>query len=267
MLGKGLLILVLLYSLNLAAKVPYALTLSADDAAWIGEKIWFNECKKSVEDLTYWKEHEAWASVGIGHWIWHPAGANSIYQETIQELFAFMAAQGKPLPKEFGTKLPVACPWRTREQFIRALNTPKMIALRSYLHETIPLQTTFIIKRLEEALKKVTAAAQSYREKRALTQKLQRLLAQRQGIYALIDYLNFKGEGLGSGNYSGHKWGLLQVLQTMRVPSKKNAVSHFVGAAKKILQARIDHCPPERKKAEEGWREGWFKRLDSYTQA
>ena len=79
------------------------------------------------------------------------------------------------------------------------------------------------------------------------------------GLYALIDYTNFKGEGISPHEtYKGQGWGLLQVLQTMQ----KNTVADFVVAAKKILTLRVKNSPPERQ--EEKWLKGWLNRLESY---
>ncbi len=37
------------------------------------------------------------------------------------------------------------------------------------------------------------------------------------GVYALVDYVNFKGEGtLATERYQDHGWGLLQVLEGMK---------------------------------------------------
>jgi hypothetical protein len=38
----------------------------------IGIKIWFNECGGKVEGLSSWNEGENFASLGIGHFLWHP---------------------------------------------------------------------------------------------------------------------------------------------------------------------------------------------------
>lgn len=43
------------------------------------------------------------------------------------------------------------------------------------------------------------------------------------GLYALIDYVNFKGEGTSeTERYNGQGWGLLQILENMK--GKKNSM-------------------------------------------
>ena len=40
----------------------------------LGQRIWKNECAGSVQGLVSWNEGEAFPSLGIGHFIWYPAG-------------------------------------------------------------------------------------------------------------------------------------------------------------------------------------------------
>src|SRR5688500_9282686 len=67
-----------------ATKVS-ALTVSSQDANAIGEKIWRNECKGTIEGLTNWKKGENFASMGIGHFIWYPAEKKERFRETFPE--------------------------------------------------------------------------------------------------------------------------------------------------------------------------------------
>jgi len=84
------------------------------------------------------------------------------------------------------------------------------------------------------------------------------------GYYALIDYVNFKGEGTKvSERYQGKGGGLLQVLQEM--DGSDDALSAFANAADQVLTRRVKLSPPER--GEERWLSGWRKRLSTYTEA
>ena len=83
------------------------------------------------------------------------------------------------------------------------------------------------------------------------------------GIYALADYVNFKGEGIyHSESYGGHGWGLKQVLLEMRGEGGAQALTDFVFAARKVLKRRVDHSPPERQ--EDRYLAGWSNRLETY---
>ena len=84
------------------------------------------------------------------------------------------------------------------------------------------------------------------------------------GMYALIDYVNFKGEGTNPAeHYRGIGWGLRQVLEEMRsVSPGQPAAVEFAEAAKRVLQRRVDNSPPGRGEAR--WLAGWWNRCDSY---
>jgi len=82
------------------------------------------------------------------------------------------------------------------------------------------------------------------------------------GTFALIDYVNFKGEGtLETERYKGQGWGLLQVLETM--PEGGDPVREFSQAAKATLARRVRNAPPERH--EERWLPGWDARVERYA--
>ncbi len=54
-------------------------------------------------------------------------------------------------------------------------------------------------------------------EREKIRENFYRVAAEPDGLYALVDYVNFKGEGtLPSERYRGEGWGLLQVLEEMR---------------------------------------------------
>jgi hypothetical protein len=84
----------------------------------------------------------------------------------------------------------------------------------------------------------------------------------KRGLYILIDYVNFKGEGtLKSERYHNQGWGLMQVLENMDT-NEPNKYKAFAKSAKTMLERRIKNSPPSR--GESRWRKGWFKRLDTY---
>ena len=84
------------------------------------------------------------------------------------------------------------------------------------------------------------------------------------GMFALIDYVNFKGEGiLETERFQGQGWGLLQVLEEMQTPEKKDeAVKEFVRAAKKVLDNRSRNAPPEKDYSKRLG--GWKTRVKNY---
>jgi hypothetical protein len=84
------------------------------------------------------------------------------------------------------------------------------------------------------------------------------------GMYALIDYVNFKGEGvLKTERYAGQSWGLLQVLEEMHgIESGPEALQEFCKAARAVLARRVMNAPKERN--EQKWLPGWEKRINTY---
>ena len=100
------------------------------------------------------------------------------------------------------------------------------------------------------------------RERDHISEQFYRVAQTSQGVYALIDYVHFKGEGTSpTERYEGHGWGLLQVLAHMSGASP-HAVQEFAGAAEGILERRVRHAPPTRNEAR--WLPGWRNRLSTY---
>ncbi len=85
-----------------------------------------------------------------------------------------------------------------------------------------------------------------------------------QGIYALTDYVNFKGEGIsGTERYQGQGWGLLQVLQQMP-GNTSDPIMEFADVAECVLTRRIRNAPQKRHAIEARWLPGWEVRIETY---
>src|SRR5437763_14755421 len=168
----------------------HAITLSQSDALRIGKKIWQNECNGSVAGLTSWNEGENFASLGIGHFIWYPKGQRGPFEESFPKLVSFVSGRGAKLPPFLLSAS--FCPWNSRAEFQQAIDSPKMKQLRQFLVDTIDLQAQFLIARLQEALPKMMSQAANPKN---LQQQFERVASTAQGCYALVDYVNFKGEG------------------------------------------------------------------------
>ncbi|MGI8432822.1 MAG: hypothetical protein ACR2II_12165 [Chthoniobacterales bacterium] len=241
---------------------PAAISLSHQDAMRVGRKIWQNECGGSVAGLTSWNAGENFASLGIGHFIWYPAGARGPFEESFPAFVRYVEKRGAKLPDLVLEKKGEACPWNSRAEFIAATSSPQMKNLRTFLTDTIDLQADFLVQRLRNALPKMLAAAPAG-EREKIEQRFNQLANRAHGCYALIDYVNFKGEGvLESERYKGRGWGLLQVLKGMSDDSGASPLGEFAGSAERALRARVQNSPPERK--EQRWLPGWLARVQSY---
>ena len=139
-----------------------------------------------------------------------------------------------------------------------------MNSLRQFLANSIDLQAEFLVERLRESLPKMLAAATP--AKRAeIQERFDEMSKSPNGYYALVDYVNFKGEGvLATERYAGQGWGLLQVLEEMsQTSTSHHAITNFADSAKRVLAARVRNAPPGRNEAR--WLPGWLNRINTYT--
>lgn len=152
----------------------------------------------------------------------------------------------------------MACPWNTKAEFDRAQNSPELIELRQFLVATIADQSAFSALRLDRSLPSILQATPP--QDRARVEHNFRTLAQSsEGLFALIDYVNFKGEGTNfNERYQGQGWGLAQVLQAMQAPH----ISAFARAADEVLTRRVANSPQGRNEAR--WLQGWRNRVYRY---
>lgn len=252
-------LLVIALCLCLGGVARAAVSLSHAEALKIGRKIWQNECGGTVAGLTSWNPGERFASLGIGHFIWYPRGESGPFEESFPPLVAYVRKRGAKLPALLRSPND-GCPWKSRADFLAAKSSPEMKTLRGFLADTIGLQADFLVLRLSEALPKMLAAAPA--EKRAeIARNFNRVANSAQGCYALIDYVNFKGEGvLATERYAGRGWGLLQVLEGM--PAGGDANRGFADAAAQVLRERVKNSPPARH--ETRWLPGWLNRVATY---
>jgi hypothetical protein len=241
-----------------------AIELSQAESMRIGRKIWQNECAGTVAGLTSWNTGENFASLGIGHFIWYPKGVRGPFEESFPHYTAFASSRGAKLPEIVLANRDTGCPWSTRAEFLAASDSASMKELRKFLADTVHLQAEFLVQRLKQALPKMLAGASS--EDRANMQRqFDRVASTSQGCYALVDYVNFKGEGLlDTERYHGQGWGLFQVLQGMTGNADgRAAAQEFAASAGKVLKQRVQNSPPERK--ESRWLPGWLQRVNTYA--
>jgi len=240
-----------------------AIDLNETRARWIGERVFANECNLNVRCLTSWNEGEDFPSLGIGHFIWYRTGQQERFEESFPALLAFYQLRGVELPPWLAALAPPDQPWPDRRAFLADLHGPRLSTLRDFLNDTRDVQARFIIRRLEQALPTMMAHTD---EPDAVRELFHQVASARSphGLYALIDYVNFKGEGIAvSERYRGQGWGLLQVLEYMHDnPEPAPVLLRFSKAAAAVLRRRVDNAPPERN--ESRWLAGWNNRVATY---
>jgi hypothetical protein len=231
-----------------------AVEISLEEAEKIGQGIYFNECSGKKEKLVWWNAGEEFASLGIGHFIWYPEGNKGPYQEVFPELVVFLQEKGVEVPQWVAEG---PCPWKSRKEWSEDARKRE---LEELLSKTVALQAVFIAKRCERAVEKLLGMMGEADKK-----KIDQLCLSTGGKFALIDYLNFKGDGtLEAERYQGVGWGLRQVVEKMDAGAK-DPVAAFCGAAKDVLKERVKNAPPERK--EERWLTGWLARVERYLKS
>lgn len=238
---------------------PAASSLTAAQMDRVGRRIWQNECAGTVEGLTSWNTGEDFASLGIGHFIWYPAGRRGPFEESFPRLIGYFAQRGIATPAWMSGP----CPWPDRASFLADKSGPRQQELRRLLSSTVRQQTEFIQIRSRESLPKMLAAAGPNAGR--VRHHYELLSATPEGTFALIDYVNFKGEGVSPAErYNGRGWGLLQVLENMAPRGAGDAPAAFADSASKVLTQRVQNAPAERN--ESRWLPGWKNRCQTYKQ-
>jgi hypothetical protein len=238
--------------------------LNEQQATWVADQVYQNECNRQETCLTSWNAGEDFPSLGIGHFIWYREGQQERFVESFPSLLGFYVARGVDLPGWLAGLPGWSNPWLTRDEFLADMDGPRLRELREFLLQTRGIQAEFIVRRLQDSLPALMVASSRPEAVRSQFHEV----AQSQvphGMYALIDYVNFKGEGTAeSERYLGHGWGLLQVLEHMLDnPSSAPVLERFAASARAVLAQRIENSPPDR--GEERWRNGWNNRTLTYV--
>ena len=236
--------------------------LSAAQKARIGQKIWHNESGGTKKGLTHWNEGEEFPSMGIGHFIWYPKGFNGRWTETFPEFINFARSRGASnIP---ATALLGDCPWNSKAAFYRDFDGPQLTGLRNWLASNVAIQTEFIMYKSRAALPKIRNAAPAA-ERARIEANYNKIATTPNGVYALIDYVNFKGDGTNPRErYKGQGWGLMWALMEMKnVPAGQASAKEFGHATARCLDRRISNSDPAR--GEERWRAGWRNRCHAYA--
>ncbi|WP_417567019.1 hypothetical protein [Marinobacter sp.] len=247
-----------------ASRADVSLVLKPAQMDWVGQQIFLNECAGRFECLVHWNEGEAFPSLGIGHFIWYPQGVDGRFVESFPALIEYMRQRQVSIPEWLRVVEPFDAPWANRQSFLAVLDSPEMAELREFLAGTQGLQAEFIFRRARKSLADVIDAAPAER-KDDIAARLEALSQTPGGVYALMDYVNFKGEGLAqTERYKGEGWGLLQVLMAMSGNPEEPAIKQFQEAARQVLTRRAQNAEDSIER--ERWLPGWLKRLETYKE-
>ncbi|MBB1485937.1 hypothetical protein [Oceanospirillum sediminis] len=242
------------------------ITLTDIEIRKITRNIYFNEASSRKENLLFWNDNENFLSLGIAHFIWYPAGRGKKFSETFPELVRFFRKSGIDVP--VWVTHAKGSPWKNRDEFLNSVGSKKYNDLLRLMDSTKELQTRALITRLSYSLDKILKVTENQDDKDFISRQFYRVSSTEMGYYALVDYVNFKGEGIKESetylNAQGKPegWGLKQVLENMKGNST-NALREFAESAQFVLNRRVKNSPPE--KNEQTWLKGWTKRITSYV--
>jgi hypothetical protein len=252
------------FSTSESPDVDVSLALTSAQLDWVGQQIFRNECAGRFQCLVHWNDGEAFPSLGIGHFIWYPKGVEGRFVESFPALMEYMEQRQVNIPEWLRALEPFDAPWSEKAEFLAVDDSPRLAELREFLAGTQGIQAEFIFRRARESLGRIVEAAPDDR-KSDVADRLEALSQTPGGVYAIIDYVNFKGEGLSSTErYNDQGWGLLQVLLEMSGSPDRNALGQFREAAGTVLTRRAENAkdPIER----ERWLPGWLRRLETYKE-
>ncbi len=249
---KFLIIFILASFFNLLNSIEIEIPKS--QAEILAHKIFKNETNLHYSNLLQWNANEKFLSLGIAHFIWYPDAETKKFVESFPKFISYLESTNFCLPSWLNSS--TTCPWNSEEQFNSGFDSSKRVELYRFLQNTQEEQTKFLVLRLQEALPKIINAS-DHKEK--VKKNINELATTANGIYAMLDYVNFKGEGLNAlESCNGYHWGLLQVLEKME--NLTDSPAHdFADAAKYVLKRRVKMSPHEQR-----WLSGWYKRIETY---
>lgn len=237
----------------------FSLNISDEELSKIGKLIYKNETGAKRDNLIVWNNGEEFLSLGIGHFIWYPEDYEGPFEESFPKLRDKFIEEGYELPYLFRYS---KAPFTFRDEFlcIKGFENRFIYDAIRFLEITKHIQLKYIYERLEKSLDLILEETK-YKEK--VEKNFYRVLNEKFGLYPLVDYVNFKGEGINHNErYNGEGWGLMQVLELMD-EACENPIEEFATRAKEVLQRRVDNSPLER--GEERWTKGWNNRIDTYV--
>jgi hypothetical protein len=240
--------------------------LSAYELRVISDKIYLNEASSNSDKLMIWAKGENFASVGIGHFIWYPAGEPKRFDETFPAMIDYFIKNNIAIPPWLAAARHTGAPWKNKATFEHAKNDKEFRQLKMLLLNTKELQTQFFFDRIHESIPQIVKLAPPQDRKRIIA-NYNALAHTKGGWYPLIDYINFKGKGTkASERYNNQGWGLLQALQEMQpVEAGAQALDEFSRATQAVLERRVRNSPVANN--EKRWLSGWINRTSTYRRS
>lgn len=235
---------------------PREINISESEANIIAFEIAKNEGVSSRVKQISWRNDDKYASLGIAHFFWYPMNENNT-QISFNDLLNYIS-QSQALPNWLlNVKYP---PWSSREDYLSSNHDLFKSQLSYFLQENMSKQTEYLIFKLETRLPEMLNEIKSPFAKMHMYENFYHIAMQKNGVYALLDYSVFQGDGtLATERNNNQGWGLLQVLDNMKGNSE-NLLQEFISSADLLLTRRIANGPGDEARQLHKWR----RRLNTY---
>lgn len=206
-----------------------------------------NETGCKAGNMMEWdsKAGEFFPSIGLPHVVGFPVGARKVVDESFPRFWQYLQQNYKGTTRWPDLKLVgESVPWKTKKEFE---TDPVVKDLNRFLldPDVMELQGQFAVQRATSSIGAILAANSLDPNPRVRTGELcsrfKNLLKTPQGLQAIVDYVNWKGEGIHYSEQTDTKhirWGLKQVLENIGTVDPKNAHLQFADAASRALAER-----------------------------
>ncbi len=204
-----------LFSFLFSTLFATQLKLSDKQADFIAQKVWQNEGAGLDKYLVHWNDGEDFASVGIGHFIWFSKGHTERFREVfpMANRLLWKTKVSKCLLAQCQNAIAMEYQRRHLSQQNRQ-KAKQYTNLFDFLKATMPEQAAFMAQRLSEALPQMLETIDDAKTQELIKRRFYEVMhnqdgsVNEQGLYVLLDYTNFKGEGtLESERYKGRRVG------------------------------------------------------------
>ncbi len=251
--------------------VDFAALLDKEKLVCFAEKTFENESGGHGKNIMQWNRGEGFLSLGLGHFLWAPSDrAARRFGESFKQFVVYYQQQPEPKPPLPASCLPgLHCPFANKAEFERERDSAMGVRareIRDFLEQTRLYQARFMRDRLVKATDLILSHLKpevSDRVRKAIFY----LSNDDASLFAMMDYVNFKGEGIGNGKISPVSgWGLSQVLQCL--VSKAGAKITADTMTPLAFADAADETLKKRKDVNKTTHLGWTRRIrDTYLNA
>lgn len=192
------------------------------------------------------KAGENFPSIGLPHVVWFPQNAKKVVDESFPRFWNYITKNYHGITRVPQMNVSGAAPWNSKAQFD---SDPVVKDINRFLldPDVLKLEGEFAVQRGLDSVYTVMAAnsldPQAKMSQKDLCTNFKNLIASPQGLMAVVDYVNWKGEGVHYSEKTDRqnvRWGLKQVLEKIGPVAAGDKKAHlkFAEAAEAVLKDR-----------------------------